>query len=77
MVYDPPVSHYTQLSGLESTNDMLSFIGKNGIHFKILTENLGIHYLWWNKAKNIIEIWGPEHRVDYAKTVIDYKLNNM
>ena len=76
--YNPPnMSHYTQLNGLESEKDMFYFIGKGGIHFKTLTDKLGLHYLWWNKEKNIIEIWGPENRLVYCKTIIEYKMNNM
>lgn len=77
MVYDPPVSHYTQINAFENTSNTLKFMGKNGIHFKYLTNNLHLHYLWWNKNKNVFEIWGPHDQLEYAKTIIEYKMNKM
>ena len=74
MLYDPPISHYTQLNGFENEEDMLKFIGKNGIHFKVLTNKLFLHYIWWDKKRNVIELWGPENQLEYAKTIIEYKM---
>lgn len=34
-------------------------IGKEGKHFKALTEKSGVHYIWYNKATEKIDIWGP------------------
>ena len=75
MAYSPPNAHYTQLYGLFENEDMFKFIGKNGAHFKYLTENLGVEYIWWNKDQNIIEIWGPERKLFRAKKVMQSKLD--
>ena len=75
MTYSPPNTHYTQLYGLFENEDMFKFIGKNGAHFKYLTEKLGVEYIWWNKENNIIEIWGPERKLFRAKEIMQIKLD--
>ena len=73
--YSPPNTFYSQTYGLFENQDMYKFIGKNGAHFKFLTTKLGLDYIWWNKDTNIIELWGPHHRLKYAKKIVDDKLN--
>ena len=72
--YSPPNTFYSQTYGLFETQDMYKFIGKNGAHFKFLTTKLGLDYIWWNKDTNIIELWGPHHKLKYAKKIMDEKL---
>ena len=74
-VYDPPNTFYCHTYGLESNEDMYQFIGKNGAHFKYLTEKLEIDYIWWNKDINIIELWGPHNKLTNALAVMQKKLN--
>ena len=38
---------------------IFAFIGKTGKKFYWLTQKLGLDYLWYNKERKIIEIWGP------------------
>lgn len=33
-------------------------IGKEGKGFYWLTRHLGLQYLWYNKEKKLIELWG-------------------
>jgi len=72
--YSPPNTFYTQIYGLIENEDMYKFIGKNGAHFKSLTKYLNLDYIWWNKETNIIEIWGPHHKLHYSKNKIQEKL---
>ena len=46
------VSAYTQ-------GQVFAFIGKTGKRFYWLTQKLGLDYLWYDKEREVIEIWGP------------------
>jgi len=58
--YNPPVAHYSQfdVSGY-SEDDMFKFIGKGGKKFYWLTYYLGLDYIWYDKDRKVIELWGP------------------
>ena len=57
--YEPPVAHYTQLNVPDIDEDtMFEFVGKNGYRFYRLTRDLGLRYLWYNKERKAIEVWG-------------------
>jgi ATP phosphoribosyltransferase regulatory subunit HisZ len=73
--YDPPNTFYSHVKGLEEQEDMFQFIGKNGSHFKFLTEKLKIKYIWWNKDSNIIELWGPHNKLANARKQMEEKMD--
>ncbi len=75
MEYAPPNTFYSQTKGLEKNEDMYKFIGKSGVHFKCLTEKLGLDYIWWQKDTNVIELWGPHHKLKKARKTMEAKLN--
>lgn len=58
--YNPPSAHYTQVdvSHIDETN-VLKAMGKNGANFKEMTSKLHVKYIWWDKERQVIEIWGP------------------
>jgi hypothetical protein len=57
--YNPPIAHYAHIdvSGY-AENKILCMIGKEGKGFYWLTRHLGLQYLWYNKEKKLIELWG-------------------
>ena len=58
--YSPPNAHYSQMDVSDYTVDkMFTFIGKNGKKFYWLTQKLDLDYLWYDKERKVIEIWGP------------------
>jgi hypothetical protein len=58
--YTPPNSHYSQMDTSDLTDDeIFAFIGKTGKRFYWLTQKLGLDYLWYDKERKVIEIWGP------------------
>ena len=74
--YQPPSnSHYTELSvSGYPPSFMWTVIGKEGCHFYDLTDWLRLHYLWYDDARKVIEIWGPyDALADGAKD----KINNI
>lgn len=83
--YNPPASHYSQMSLDEFTpEDMYAFIGKGGRRFYWLTKTLGLDYLWYDDKRHVIEIWGPffTHKNKQSEHLIraeleNYKNNNL
>ena len=58
--YTPPNAHYSQMDVSNYTEDQLfAFIGKTGKKFYWLTKKLGLDYLWYDRERKVIEIWGP------------------
>jgi hypothetical protein len=57
--YEPPIAHYSQLDVSEYTDEqILCVIGKGGKGFYKLTTQLGLNYLWWDKERKVVELWG-------------------
>ncbi|QIG59654.1 hypothetical protein [Dishui Lake phycodnavirus 3] len=57
--YNPPVSHYAQVDVSDYDEDLIfSFIGKNGRRFYWLTRYLDLEYMWYDKDRKVIEVWG-------------------
>lgn len=58
--YTPPTTHYSQMDVSEYDEDQVfAFIGKTGKRFYWLTQKLGLDYLWYDKERRVIELWGP------------------
>lgn len=58
--YTPPNTHYSQMDVSSYTEDeMFKFMGKHGKRFYWLTKFLGLSYIWYDKKRSVIEIWGP------------------
>lgn len=58
--YTPPNTHYSQMDVSEySEDDIYKFIGKNGKRFYWLTKFLDLSYIWYDKDRKVIELWGP------------------
>ena len=76
--YTPPNAHYSQMDVSEYTEDQIfTFIGKTGKKFYWLTQKLGLDYLWYDKERKVIEIWGPyfTHRNQQSAHVIRCELD--
>ena len=60
--YNPPSSHYSEMDVSQyEVDDMFKFIGKAGRKFYYLTRVCGLDYLWYDRDRKKIEIWGPYH----------------
>ena len=58
--YQPPNAHYSQMDVSDYSEDhIFSFIGKTGKRFYWLTRLLGLDYMWYDRERKVIEIWGP------------------
>jgi len=67
-VYNPPLNaHYTQISTEPVSEDAMRIsIGQNGKVFKAITHQAKVNYIWFNKEKKYVEIWGPEQNLQDA-----------
>ena len=45
-------------------------IGNDGKHFKRITNMSNTNYIWWNNDTKVIEVWGPENRLDLAENIL-------
>ena len=66
--YNPPLhSHYSEV---RVPDDLLphmgSVIGKAGFYFKAITQAARVYYIWFNPARQAVEVWGPERRLGNA-----------
>ena len=68
-IYNPPNSHYSEIYVPEYVNIGV-LIGKNGRHFKEITNETECSYIWYDQTRNVIEIWGPMYSLGDAKTML-------
>lgn len=76
--YDPPNTHYSQMDVSGYTEDELyAFIGKGGKRFYWLTRFLDLSYMWYDKKRKVIELWGPFSSLQnfQAHHVVECELN--
>ncbi len=71
-IRDPPINcHYRQCI-IDIDDKLIPYvIGKNGKHFKRITNISKTKYIWWNNKKKVIEIWGPEKFLNNAENIIN------
>ena len=64
--YNPPNNaFYTQVLVPVGINISI-LIGKDGCYFKKITEMSGAQYIWYDKERNVVEVWGREHTLPLA-----------
>ncbi len=77
--YDPPHDvHYSQfdVSGYDE-QDVWHFCGQQGGRFYWLTRRLNLKYIWYDKNRKVIELWGPYWALQnfQAHHIIECELN--
>lgn len=75
--YNPPDAHYSQVHCSIKKDDINSLIGRNGYVFNAITKASHIDYLWYDNTRNVIEIWGPEHNLEKAKSRLIQRMNKI
>ena len=76
--YNPPVTHYSQLDvKCYSEDEIFNFIGKGGKKFYWLTHYLDLDYMWYDKDRKVIELWGPYSSLQnfQAHHILECELN--
>ena len=54
---------------------MKHVIGKNGRHFKNIALQTNVSYIWYNKKRSIVEIWGLIDNLSIAAYAVQTRLN--
>lgn len=68
-VYNPPISHYSELVVPDYVNVGI-LIGKDGKNFKYITCQSKCQYIWYDKERRVIELWGPMWALESAKNTL-------
>lgn len=58
--YNPPLGEayaHVDVSGYDKRM-ILCLIGKGGKGFYDITRKLNLSYIWWDRQRNVIELWG-------------------
>jgi hypothetical protein len=78
-IYTPPLnSHYTQINTSPVSDDVMRIsIGQGGRVFKAITHQSNVNYIWFNKEKQFVEIWGPEKNLPDAYNRIVTRIQNI
>ena len=74
--YNPPIAHYSQINVPDYVNVGL-LVGKNGRHFKSITYESGCNYIWYDKDRNVIELWGSPLSFAYATTLLETRIESL
>jgi len=70
-IRDPPInSHYRQCKFKFDEKLIPLLIGNDGKHFKRITTMSNTKYIWWNNDTKVIEVWGPENKLDLAEKIL-------
>tara|TARA_B100001996_G_scaffold327829_1_gene274837 strand:- start:2137 stop:2382 length:246 start_codon:yes stop_codon:yes gene_type:complete len=58
--YNPPNTHYSQLDVSEYEDKIIKkVVGRGGRGLYRLTKELKLRYIWHDRERDVIELWGP------------------
>ena len=73
-VYNPPNNaFYTQVSVPNEINPAI-LIGRDGFYLKRITQRSGAQYIWYDRARKVVEVWGPEYSLPLAVHLIKMQI---
>lgn len=52
-------------------------VGKKGTYFKKCKENSGVDSIWYNVKRNIVEIYGPQNKLDSASNMLSKQMERV
>jgi len=89
-VYAPPIcctfqrdnvipleQHCRRVNVTISPTLMKFVIGKQGYYFNAITKASGTNYIWYKKEENIIEVWGPPHKLADAERRLTERMDDI
>lgn len=65
---------YTQIECNVKPENIGRLVGEKGRAFNAITRCAGVNYLWIDNVRNVIEIWGPENRLEDAKQRLIHRM---
>lgn len=52
-------------------------IGKDGRHFKKITRDSGVSFLWYHAYRNCVQVWGPSTSIPQAAQMIQQAISDL
>ena len=77
--YNPPVgTNYSQVKlAVEEIPHIFRIMGKGGKWFKTFTQNNRLKYVWFNKDRGVIELWGAHDVLEKSVPIMERRINNV
>lgn len=73
--YEQQDTYYRHISlDLVEEKNIWKIMGKDGKVFKAITMRSRCKYIWYNKEKGVIEIWGPHNNLMTADELIKERI---
>lgn len=74
--YEEQNTHYRHIRlNEQEENNIWRIMGKEGKVFKAITNRSRCKYIWYNKEKGVIEIWGPYDTLMTADELVKERIN--
>ena len=75
--YQPPIgTHYSQVELLaEEVKHIDRIMGKGGRWFKMFTQKNRLKYVWFNKERGVIELWGSHDSIERSLPIVERRIN--
>lgn len=65
------------LEGVLTKDEVKHLIGKEGKHFKRITKEANVSFIWYNETDNSVSIWGPQENTQAAITLLFAKIEKV
>jgi len=77
--YCPPVgSNYSQVSlSADEAQHIFRIMGKGGKWFKNFTHKQKLKYVWFNKERSVIELWGRHDYIENSIPIVKSRVANI
>ena len=74
--YSPPINAFYNQIPVPDNINVAVFIGSDGCYFKKTTERSGCDYIWYDGARNVVEVWGKkEHTIGTAIDILNKRIS--
>lgn len=75
--YQPPIgTNYSQVKLLpEEVKHVDRIMGKGGRWFKMFTQKNRLKYVWFNKERGVIELWGSHDSIERGLPIMERRIN--
>ena len=75
--YNPPINaFYTQVTVPDEINPAI-MIGREGFYLKRITEHSGAQYIWYDRERKVVEVWGPEYTLPLAVHFLNKRIRKL
>lgn len=76
--YNPPDAFYCEVKlNPDEPSLMRTVIGREGFYFKAITSATKVYYIWYSRERSVVEIWGPESRLELAMERVRQRIDRV